>query len=159
MTLTTTRLGFTLRMNIVVSWTHTLQRSPVQGSSYTTGNLRYQKPEMHEWQQMAAFQTALLQNRHSHRTGTALSRSCTGMLCTFCPVCALYSTRTTVHPYKSKHFAWGHPKSSPPKPENTPRAGSPPQKSSISSALRRGHCQYSLFRSPHARVRSEESVH
>lgn len=42
-----------------------------------------------------------------------------------------------MHPCKSKRFAWGHPKSSPPEPEDTPRAGSPPEKSSTSQSLRR----------------------
>ena len=50
-------------------------------------------------------------------------------------------------------------KSSPPEPENTPRAGSPPQRSSISSALRRGHCEYGLCRPLCAPLRSEEPVH
>lgn len=52
------------------------------------------------------------------RTGTASSRSCTGKLRTLCLMCALTPTRTTVHPARSKHFARGHPKSSPPEPEN-----------------------------------------
>lgn len=51
------------------------------------------------------------------------------------------------------------PKSSPPEPENMPHAGSPPQKSSISSAPRRGHCQYSLFCPLHAHLQSEKPVH
>lgn len=112
-----------------------------------------------EGQQTAAFQTTQLQNQHCHRRETALSRSYTDILSTFCMVRALYTTQTTVHSCKSKQFAWGHPKSSPPEPENTPHAGSPPKRTNISSAPTQTYYQYGLFCPPRAHLQSEKPVH
>ena len=59
------RLGFILTMNIVVSWTHTLQPSPAKQSSRTTGNLWQKKAEMQRGSKR------LPSKLHSYRINTA----------------------------------------------------------------------------------------